>query len=99
MDFYAPQDPQFIKKQREKARELRASRWWKEKLSQGICYYCETRFPPAELTMDHKVPIARGGVSSRENIVVCCKECNSKKGSQTSVDLVVSNINEFDIKD
>ena len=29
--------------------------------------------------MDHIVPIARGGRSTRGNIVPACKDCNTKK--------------------
>lgn len=35
--------------------------------------------PPQELTMDHLVPIIRGGKSVKSNIVTACKECNNKK--------------------
>lgn len=88
MNFYAPQTPQFIKQQREEAQKLKKSSWWQQKLQEGFCYYCEKKFTSQELTMDHKVPIARGGVSSRNNIVACCKDCNSKKQSMTSVDFI-----------
>ncbi|MBQ9447564.1 MAG: HNH endonuclease, partial [Victivallales bacterium] len=36
-------------------------------------------FPPKELTMDHIVPIIRGGFTRKGNVVPCCKECNNKK--------------------
>ena len=68
-----------INREREKARALRHSRWWKQRLARGICYYCGRRFPPDELTMDHIVPIVRGGKSTKGNIAVACKECNNKK--------------------
>lgn len=84
--FYAPQTQEFIKKQRSEARKLKESRWWKEKVSFGLCYYCEGKFEPQTLTMDHKIPIARGGVSSKNNIVACCKDCNTKKQSQSHLD-------------
>jgi 5-methylcytosine-specific restriction protein A len=92
MSFYAPLDPKAIQKQRDLAKKLRSSSWWKQKLQEGHCFYCRGNFKPNELTMDHKVPIARGGKSSRENIVACCKDCNSKKGSQCSVDLALKNL-------
>ena len=66
-------------REKRKARELRHTAWWRRKVSAGICYYCRRKFPPNQLTMDHKIPIARGGKSERINIVVCCKECNNKK--------------------
>lgn len=68
-----------IKREKEKARELRKSRWWADRLARGICHYCGRSFPPEELTMDHLVPIIRGGTSSRGNVVPACKECNNKK--------------------
>jgi len=68
-----------IKKEKAKARELRNSQWWKNKLSSGVCYYCGKKFKPSELTMDHIVPIIRGGKSAKGNVVPCCKECNNKK--------------------
>jgi len=29
--------------------------------------------------MDHIVPLTRGGKSTRENLVPCCKTCNTAK--------------------
>ena len=82
-------DPAHIKREREKARELRNSSWWKNLLSQGICHYCHQRFLPEELTMDHIVPVARGGKSTRGNIVPCCKECNNRKKYLTPAEMIM----------
>lgn len=68
-----------IKKERAKARELRKTQWWKRKLSQGKCYFCGKNFNLKELSMDHIVPIIRGGRSAKGNVVPACKECNNKK--------------------
>jgi 5-methylcytosine-specific restriction protein A len=68
-----------IKREREKARALRKTRWWKQKLSRGTCYYCGRRFAPNELTMDHIIPIIRGGKSTKNNLAAACKDCNNKK--------------------
>lgn len=68
-----------VKRERRKARELRQSSWWKQKLARGTCYYCNAKVPPSELTMDHIVPLIRGGKSTKSNIVTACKECNNKK--------------------
>jgi 5-methylcytosine-specific restriction endonuclease McrA len=68
-----------IRKERGRARELRASPWWKRKRAAGICHHCGGKFPPAELTMDHLVPIIRGGKSIKGNLVASCKECNSAR--------------------
>jgi 5-methylcytosine-specific restriction protein A len=78
-DYFISVDEKHIKHEKAKARELRNSQWWKRKRSPGICYYCNGTFPPAELTMDHLVPIGRGGKSSQGNVVPACKACNTKK--------------------
>ncbi len=69
----------FFRQEREKARKLRKTRWWRKKCAHGRCYYCGRRVKPSELTMDHLIPLARGGRSVRENLVPACKECNNKK--------------------
>ena len=68
-----------IKRERSKAREIRNSSWWKRKRAEGTCYFCRRKFPPKELTMDHIVPLIRGGKSEKSNIVPACKGCNSRK--------------------
>ena len=68
-----------IRREKDKARKLRKSRWWQQKLSIGLCYYCGKLFSSKDLTMDHVVPLARGGRSSKDNLVASCKECNTKK--------------------
>ena len=68
-----------LKRTRHKARELRDSQWWKRRLAKGVCHYCGRPTPPKELTMDHVVPVVRGGSTTRSNVVPCCKDCNSKK--------------------
>lgn len=70
---------QEIRREKDKARELRRTRWWSNRVALGVCHYCGGVFLPEELTMDHLVPIVRGGKSTRGNIVPACKECNSKK--------------------
>jgi len=69
-----------IRREKEKGRQLRKTRWWKNRVGRGICHYCGGTFSPSELTMDHLVPIIRGGKSTQGNVVPACKECNSKKG-------------------
>lgn len=68
-----------IRRERRKARELRASQWWKRKRALGLCHHCGGKFPPAILTMDHLVPIIRGGKSIKGNLVPSCKKCNSER--------------------
>ena len=77
----APSDEE-IKRERAKARELRQSQWWKRRRAAGVCHYCGNKFPPHELTMDHLVPLARGGRSNKGNLVPSCKQCNTRKKHQ-----------------
>lgn len=80
MEYFTPQaTDQEIKAEKEKARLLRKTNWWRRKISEGVCYYCGRKFPPSQLTMDHIVPLIRGGKSTKSNIVPACKECNNKK--------------------
>lgn len=72
-------DEAAIRRERQRARELRHSQWWKRKLAKGVCYWCGRQTAPSALTMDHMVPIARGGRSVKGNVVPACKECNTKK--------------------
>ena len=75
--FYIEEED--IKRERNKARDLKQSQWWKRRRAKGICYYCEKQIPPKELTMDHIVPVSRGGKSTKGNVVPSCKDCNTKK--------------------
>ena len=44
------------------------------------CQYCGAK---GDLTFDHVVPRASGGVTSWENVVAACSTCNLKKGSRS----------------
>ena len=68
-----------IRRERQKARELRASPWWKRKRAAGVCHHCGGRFLPKDLTMDHLVPIIRGGKSTKGNLVASCQKCNAER--------------------
>lgn len=77
-DFF-PVSEEHLRKEKAKARELRQTQWWKNLRGRGQCHYCKNRFPAKSLTMDHVIPVSRGGKSTKSNIVPCCKECNNKK--------------------
>ena len=85
-DFYAPIDPEALKRERAKARELRLSQWWKRRIADGVCCYCWRKVGRANLTLDHIVPMGRGGRSTRGNVVPACKECNNTKKSLLPVE-------------
>ena len=84
--------PQHVARERAKARDLRASQWWKNEIAKGVCHYCGGHFDPSQLTMDHVVPVARGGRSERGNVVPCCKDCNSRKKYNTPAEMILSTL-------
>jgi 5-methylcytosine-specific restriction endonuclease McrA len=47
------------------------------------CQYCGGRPGLKNLSIDHVVPVSRGGVTSWENCVVACVKCNTRKGNRT----------------
>lgn len=44
---------------------------------------------PRELTVDHIVPLARGGKSTPSNLAAACRGCNSRKHSKTAEEFFV----------
>lgn len=47
------------------------------------CQYCGEQPGRQHLTMDHVVPRSQGGLTTWENVVTACRECNHKKGGRT----------------
>ena len=55
-----------------------------------LCAYCMVPTvvePPAgkahlERTLDHVVPLSAGGNDELDNVVLCCRSCNSRKGAR-----------------
>lgn len=78
-EFYETADQRHVSREKAKARRLRKSAWWDRQVQAGVCHYCGLRVGRENLTMDHIVPLIRGGRSTRGNVVPACKECNSRK--------------------
>lgn len=49
--------------------------------SGGYCGYCGKR--KKKLTLDHIVPVSKGGVTRLNNLVLCCFTCNQIKADRT----------------
>jgi len=79
--FVPEGDAEGIRREKARARELRLSGWWKRRIAVGRCHYCERDVGARRLTLDHVVPLIRGGRSVRANVVPACKDCNSAKQS------------------
>ena len=55
----------------------------KVKQSSSNCYYCGCKLNNNQKTVDHKLPMSRGGKTTEDNLVVSCIDCNQDKDSMT----------------
>jgi 5-methylcytosine-specific restriction endonuclease McrA len=75
--------PNFIRRKTTSQRGYDSS-WQKIRLKvlakhKFICYYCGTALVGSDATVDHLLPLSRGGTSEEKNLVASCRSCNSKK--------------------
>ena len=56
---------------------------------EGFCAGCRAHFPFRNLTVDHIVPLARGGSDHIDNLQLLCGACNSTKGRGSQAQLMV----------
>ncbi len=85
-------DGKHIAREKKKARDMRKSQWWRQQLQKGVCHYCSQHFSSEDLTMDHVLPIVRGGKSTKGNIVACCKQCNNDKKYLTPAEMIMKGL-------
>jgi 5-methylcytosine-specific restriction endonuclease McrA len=54
----------------------------------NICYYCgkELKEINGKKTIDHRIPLSRGGSNEIENMVVACEHCNYSKSDKTDLE-------------
>lgn len=50
---------------------------------ENACQYCGARLAPERLTIDHVLPVSRGGRTEWENCVLACHRCNGRKANHT----------------
>ena len=48
----------------------------------SICYLCRRKLELGEITLDHVIPLSKGGKHTPENVRVCCLLCNIRKGDK-----------------
>ncbi|XP_039797997.1 uncharacterized protein LOC120663032 [Panicum virgatum] len=72
-----PQLLQVVKRRRVKQSLSRKNILFRDEFT---CQYCSSR---DNLTIDHVIPISRGGKWEWENLVTACSRCNSRKGQKT----------------
>ncbi|MDE0018276.1 MAG: HNH endonuclease [Candidatus Poribacteria bacterium] len=50
----------------------------------GLCNICRRHLSINDATIDHRIPISRGGVNAQRNLQLLCYDCNVNKGSKIS---------------
>jgi len=53
------------------------------------CVYCGAQ---EDLTLDHIVPLSKGGTHSEDNLVVACRSCNASKGNRSLLEWLLSRL-------
>ena len=76
----------WAKKERAKFQSIReANKSYVMQKYGGKCQYCGSE---ENLSIDHDIPISKGGTNSRDNFVLACRSCNSKKGNRPYMQLI-----------
>ena len=60
----------------------------KTKENTEYCFYCEKKMSSKNKTIDHIIPIKKGGSNCVDNLVICHKKCNRVKGKYTIPELI-----------
>ncbi len=47
-----------------------------------VCAYCGAHCAESDLTVEHIVPVSRGGRHEWTNVVTACRSCNTRKGNR-----------------
>jgi hypothetical protein len=53
------------------------------KRDKSTCQFCLKKLTASQVTIDHVLPRAQGGITSFTNCVVSCQVCNNKKADRT----------------
>ena len=85
-------DDRHVAAERRRAQSLKQTSWWKQQLQRGVCHYCGKAVGTAGLTMDHVVPVARGGRSTKGNVVPACDACNKSKKYLTPAEIALAEL-------
>ena len=60
----------------------------KKLVSADVCYYCQKK---DKLTLEHIIPVSRGGRHSIGNLVMVCKHCNFSKQARLLIEWKLKN--------
>jgi 5-methylcytosine-specific restriction endonuclease McrA len=56
----------------------------------GICLWCHSFISKKRATLDHLIPIGRGGSPiDVSNVTICCKPCNQNKANLTPEEYLI----------
>lgn len=58
------------------------------------CWYCNCLLTEETSSLDHVIPLSRGGSDRPQNVVPSCKRCNSAKGNKTIPEWRLRNVLE-----
>lgn len=77
-----------------KNKEIKDRNWWRnwsenrmdivkfKKESEKVCHYCNKQLTTKdEVTVDHVIPVSKGGENAKDNFVISCKACNREKSN------------------
>lgn len=87
LDFLGHVDHQPKKNRRKSFRDAKHKRrkLW---LKNPHCNYCNKELLYSESTLDHVIPVSKGGKNKNTNLVLACKDCNTKKSDQSVNDFL-----------
>ena len=56
------------------------------------CFYCHKVVSAGEATIDHLIPLSRGGERFESNAVIACRWCNSHKSDMEYGEFLASKV-------
>ena len=77
---YKKLHPESIEKQQKINRKKLKTR--KKLTGKEVCVYCGVKLSAYTASLDHVIPLSRGGSNDPKNLVWSCKKCNYKKGDR-----------------
>jgi 5-methylcytosine-specific restriction endonuclease McrA len=61
---------------------VRFNRKWVFLRDNYKCQYCFKELTPSKCTIDHVMPVSKGGRTTWHNVVTACTDCNNSKGNK-----------------
>ena len=65
--------------------KVRFGRKWVFLRDNYTCQYCNSELTPSQCTIDHVMPVSKGGKTTWHNVVTACTDCNNSKGNNTKI--------------